>query len=218
MAVCYAISAALRRAFGAAAPDLVAACGDNTSTGIVLSRRDNQGHRIHIEIVGGGNGASARGDGADGIVQCLANSSNMPIEALETNFGFVRVASYGLILDSGGAGMHRGGRGIRRRFEVIADGVTLHTTGDGHMTPPWGLDGGSNGTLSTKRVLRAGAAIDLPALSTIALERGDIIEVATSGGGGFGDPRARPRDRVRDDLADGAISIDVARAVYGADV
>jgi len=216
MAVCYAISAALRRAFGAAAPELVAACGDDTSTGIVLSRRDGQGHRIHVEIVGGGNGASARADGEDGIAQCLANSSNMPVEALEANFGFVRVDSYGLIQDSGGVGMHRGGRGIRRRFEVIADGVNLHTTGDGHMTAPWGLGGGDNGTLSTKRVLRGNNTIELSALSTVALERGDIIEVETSGGGGFGDPRERPRERVRADLADGAISAEAARTLYGA--
>ena len=38
------------------------------------------------------------------------------------------------------------GCGIRRVYEVLSDDVMVHTTGDGHMTPPWGLAGGGPGT------------------------------------------------------------------------
>lgn len=215
MAVCYAISGALRRAIGAVVPEQVAACGDDASTGIVFSFRENGRYRIHVEIVGGGNGGSARFDGSDGIAQCLANSSNMPVEALETSCDFVRVAHYGLITDSAGAGQQRGGSGIRRVYEILADGVMVHTTGDGHMSPPWGLAGGGDGTLSTKTLLREGESIPLRALSSNEARKGDMLIVETSGGGGFGDPLLRTRDAVRDDLADGAITETAARNLYG---
>ena len=210
MAVCYAISGALRRAIGSRVPDKVAACGDDTSTGIVFSYRDASSHRIHVEIVGGGNGASAHYDGEHGIAQCLANSSNMPVEALETSFSVLRIMEYALIPNSGGAGQHRGGCGIRRVYEVLRDDVMVHTTGDGHMTAPWGLAGGGNGTLSTKRIERGGEVIELRALSTIPAKKGDRLIVETSGGGGYGDPALRSEVHRRHDEANGFVTADRA--------
>ncbi len=206
MAVCYAISGALRRAIGSRVPEKVAACGDDTSTGIVFSYREADSHRIHVEIVGGGNGASARYDGEDGIAQCLANSSNMPVEALETSFSALRIVEYALIPDSGGAGQHRGGCGIRRVYEVLRDDVMVHTTGDGHMTAPWGLAGGDKGTLSTKRIERGSEVIELRALSTTPAKKGDRLIVETSGGGGYGDPALRSELHRRHDEENGLVT------------
>jgi N-methylhydantoinase B len=39
----------------------------------------------------------------------------------------------------------------------------------------------------------------------------------TANGGGYGDPRARPRERVIDDLRDGYTTEAVARSVYSLD-
>jgi N-methylhydantoinase B len=47
------------------------------------------------------------------------------------------------------------------------------------------------------------------------LERGDVIEIHTSGGGGYGDPRERPREAVLADVRDGLVSEAAARDVYG---
>ena len=211
MGVCYAISGALRRAIGARAPERVAACGDDTSTAVVFSFNDGTRHRVHVEIIGGGNGASAQRDGADGISQCLANSANMPVEALETSFDFVRVAEYGFIPDSGGSGTHRGGSGIRRIYEILTDNVLILTAGDGHQSPPWGLAGGGNGTLSAKHLLRNGELRSLRALSTITGLAGDQLIIETSGGGGFGDPQQRSRHALIDDVEDRFISETAAR-------
>ena len=215
MSVCYAISGALRRAIGEVAPEQVAACGDDASTGIVFSYQENGRYRIHVEIVGGGNGGSAKFDGSDGIAQCLANSANMPVEALETSYRFVRVTHYGLIPDSAGAGQHRGGAGIKRVYEILTDGVMVHTTGDGHMSPPWGLSDGGDGTLSSKTLVRDGKSTPLRALSSNETRQGDLLIVETSSGGGFGDPKARPRDAVCNDLADGTITKTAAHNLYG---
>ena len=215
MAVCYAISGALRRAIGAQTPERVAACGDDTSTAVIFSYNDGARHRVHVEIVGGGNGASAERDGADGISQCLANSANMPVEALESGFNFVRVKEYALIPDSGGTGAHRGGAGIRRVYEILVDKVLVHTAGDGHEHPPWGLAGGNNGTLSVKTLVRDGKSTSLRALSTVHACRGDILTIETSGGGGFGSPKERLQSAIRTDLKQRLVSPQVAAAVYG---
>ena len=83
------------------------------------------------------------------------------------------------------------------------------------MNPPWGLDGGSAGTLSTKTLVRDGKSIALRALSSINTKKGDQLIVETSGGGGFGDPRERAEEAIRDDLADGTITLMAARNIYG---
>ena len=142
----------------------------------------------------------------------------MPVEALEANYEFVRVVHYGLIPDSAGAGRQRGGSGIRREYEILTDGVILHTTGDGHMNPPWGLAGGSDGTLSAKTLVRDGKTIALRALSSIDTQKGDRLIVETSGGGGFGNPRERTEEAIRNDLADGTITPLTARDIYGLSV
>ena len=83
------------------------------------------------------------------------------------------------------------------------------------MSPPWGLAGGNDGTLSTKTLVRNGESIPLRALSSNEARKGDLLVVETSGGGGFGDPKTRSRAAVRDDLADGAIAAATAKKIYG---
>jgi len=45
--------------------------------------------------------------------------------------------------------------------------------------------------------------------------KGSVIHVITGGGGGYGDPRDRERDLVEADLADGYVTGDAARNLYG---
>jgi N-methylhydantoinase B len=51
--------------------------------------------------------------------------------------------------------------------------------------------------------------------SRTLIEPGQRITLSYAGGGGVGDPRERARDAVREDLADGYISAETARDVYG---
>ena len=52
----------------------------------------------------------------------------------------------------------------------------------------------------------------------MATEPGDVIRIVTGIGGGYGDPRDRDPDQVRDDVRDGFISAERAAEVYGVDV
>ena len=214
---CYRILTALKRAFGGVVPHLVAAAGDDSVNSVMMGHRDEDGYHVYHESVGGGNGATTQCDGVDGVSQCLSNCANTPVESTEVECGFVRVSSYGLVPDSGGSGRFRGGRGIEKRYEILADGVTLCTCGDRHDSRPWGLEGGGEGSLSRYAILRDGESIELKPVSTVTTRKGDIILIRTSGGGGYGDPRERLPDRNHKDLAEGAITPERAKAIYGMD-
>jgi N-methylhydantoinase B len=47
------------------------------------------------------------------------------------------------------------------------------------------------------------------------LRRGDVLRLATSGGGGWGHPFDRPLERVRRDVVGGVVSVEAARTDYG---
>ena len=49
------------------------------------------------------------------------------------------------------------------------------------------------------------------------LKAGDRVRIWTGGGGGYGDPKRRDRERVRTDVMRGYVSPEAARKVYGLD-
>jgi N-methylhydantoinase B len=52
-------------------------------------------------------------------------------------------------------------------------------------------------------------------VTALELEAGDVIRIHTGNGAGYGAPRLRRRELVRDDLANGYVTAEVARTVYG---
>ncbi len=211
----YRAATAVKRALGEAAPGLVAAAGSDSTCVLTLSHREGQGYRMFTEIPAGGNGAGPDGDGEEAIAQLLSNTANAPIEAIERENPFVRVLEYALVPDSGGAGEHRGGLGIRKSYQVLDDGVLLGTNGDRHASAPWALAGGRPGGRTAYTVIRDGKREAIPAATTRPLAKGSIFEMEVSGGGGWGDPRARGRDAVRRDLSTGRIGERAAADIYG---
>jgi N-methylhydantoinase B len=49
----------------------------------------------------------------------------------------------------------------------------------------------------------------------VSVEKGDIIRIVTTGGGGWGDPLDRETERVREDVSWGKVSLEGARRDYG---
>ncbi|MCY4499559.1 MAG: hydantoinase B/oxoprolinase family protein, partial [Rhodospirillaceae bacterium] len=116
---------AVVKALAKAVPDKVIATGFDTTHSICMSRLVDGNYSIYLEIYGGGYGAGPGSDGSDGIDGPLSNCSNIPVESLDQQYDFFRVTEYALRPDSGGRGKFRGGSGLRRRFEILADDVTL---------------------------------------------------------------------------------------------
>jgi N-methylhydantoinase B len=177
----------------------------------------------HFENVGWG--ASSRHDGNDAQCAPLAISRNVPIEIFETRYPLL-TRSFRLVPDSGGAGKFRGGLGTERILEVRAPEITVSALFDRMQIPPWGLDGGGPGGKTGIAIRRAGDSefrlftevfhtVSPSKFSNIILKQGDQVRIVSSGGGGYGDPRDRDREKVRDDVRNHYVSPMQARDLYG---
>ena len=167
--------------------------------------------------LGGGWGAKRSEDGVSGTV-CIndGDTHNSPNEQVEAKFP-VLVARNALIDDSGGAGEFRGGLGVERIIKARTP-LTFNAQVDRAHCTPWGLEGGLDGTGNEVSVRIDGDwREDLPnaKVLTAALKQGDQFRLRSGGGGGFGDPRKRPAEKVRHDVRQKYVSIEVAREKYG---
>ena len=82
--------------------------------------------------------------------------------------------------------------------------------------PPWGVEGGNDGTPNFVEVLRSGKTTERYAFGTnIAVNTDDVIRIVTGVGGGYGDPGRRSREAVLNDLKDGYVTLERAEEVYG---
>jgi N-methylhydantoinase B len=187
----YRVYNAVMKAFAQALPERVVASGYDTTTSSCLSRMGEHGYSIYLEIFGGGLGASAQSDGCDGVDCPLSNCSNIPIEAMDITYDFFRVVDYSLIPDSGGDGLHRGGLGLQRIYEIIEDDVEFATYADRFERAPEGLFGGQPGRCAETFVERGEQRITLSSKQSFKLKRGDRLVMRTGGGAGYGDPVSR---------------------------
>ena len=164
--------------------------------------------------IGVGYGARPTADGID-MVYFVAQE-NYPVEFLEQSYP-VRLREYGANRDSGGPGRFRGGCGLVREYDILADTASLAIRIDGVTQPPWGAAGGL--PAGPGRVLVNPGRPDereLPPLSEgNMLRRGDVLRIETGGGGGYGHPHEREPWRVAKDVADGFVSASAARRHYG---
>ena len=87
---------------------------------------------------------------------------------------------------------------------------------DGHVNPPRGVRGGTNG--SPQQVWQLdenGERVDIDVIGAVDLQPGQAIVAMTSSGGGYGLPTERDPERVRDDVSEGWVSRERAASVYG---
>ena len=100
---------------------------------------------------------------------------------------------------------------------MLADNVRFTGHGGRQFIPAWGLNGGREGAVGSFFLRRRdGSQERLSSVCTgVQLNRGEKIQVLTPGGGGFGDPKLRSSEAVRQDLEGGKISAEQAREIYG---
>jgi N-methylhydantoinase B len=154
------------------------ALGQGTMNNLTLGSDDF----TYYETLGGGQGACSDADGPSAVHVAMSNTLNTPVEALELEFP-LRAVEYSLRRGSGGAGRRRGGDGVVRELEALADMRYSLITERRRHAPP-GADGGEPG--APGRNLLNGE--ELPAKATGTLEPGDRLRIETPGGGGHGAP------------------------------
>jgi N-methylhydantoinase B len=163
----------------------------------------------------GGWGGFEGGDGEDGLINNVNGGfKDFPVEIFENKYPAL-VRGYAFRPDTGGPGRFRGGCGIYRSHELEA-AAKLYLWFERSVTPAWGLFGGRD-AVGPDVAVNAGREDERHMLkvNALPLESGDVVELYTGGGGGFGDPRERDPARVLADIVDGYVSREAAERDYG---
>jgi N-methylhydantoinase B len=152
------------------------ALGQGTMNNFTLGNDDF----TYYETLGGGQGACEDADGPSAVHVAMSNTLNTPIEALEREFP-LRAVEYAVRRGSGGDGEHRGGDGVVRELEALADmSFSLITERRRHV--PRGANGGGDGKPGRNSL----NGDELPAKATGSLRPGDRLRIETPGGGAHG--------------------------------
>jgi len=138
----------------------------------------------YYETIAGGMGASCMAPGLNATHTHMTNSWNTPVEAFEHLYP-VRVRGYRVRGGSGGGGACRGGNGLIRELEFLCPAkVTILS--DRRVTGPWGLAGGEPGRPGENELVRNGKTTRVDAKTEFEAKKGDVLRIATPGGGGYG--------------------------------
>ena len=195
-------------------PDFMCGAGFSDSPHFMYSGYDKNGEWYQLyQITFGGIPGKPFGDGPDGH-SLWPSFTNVPNEFLESYFP-LRIDIYETIADTGGAGKHRGGNGLRIGYRSLEQGeISIHD--DRWLTYPWGANGGEPGARSRKLLQRADGTEELlpSKIDHVKVEAGDLLIADTWGGGGWGDPLERDAKLVAFDVVAGLVTADGARR-YG---
>ncbi len=169
-----------------------------------------------IEPELGGWGGSPTSDGNSGQFSALHGETyNCPAEVAEARYG-VTVDYLSFHDEDGGAGFHRGGKGVRIDYRIKSDNAWLTVAYTRDKVPPWPLKGGQEGSPNHVLIRRTNGENERYAVVTgLTLNTDDVIQVMTSTGAGWGDPMERPVELVKRDLKDGYITLEQANKYYG---
>jgi N-methylhydantoinase B len=216
-------SDAIFRAFAQALPQKVTA-GWNRFLGFAVSGRDPRHERPYVDILflalKGGSGATAGADGYDhiGLINCAGGILAQDYEMFEIHDPHF-LLKHEYLPESAGAGRWRGGLGVETEFVMRGEDATGVAFGDGveEEARAFGFFGGGTGSRNsitltypdgTRRIAKSKEIIR-------GIPPGTVFHQNAGGGGGYGDPFERPETRVLEEVRDGLLSVEAARADYG---
>jgi len=187
------------------------------STGHDPRRRDDY---VDILFMGlkGGSGATSDCDGYDhiGMIDASGGVLDQDYEMFEQQTPHL-LERHEYLTDSAGPGRHRGGLGVETRYRVGGKDTQIVTFGDGDVEPAFGVFGGGDGTLNLIELCYPDGKTYRPTTKDLVrgVPTGTLYVQEAGGGGGYGPPKERPAERVRDEVEDGIVSREAARDVYG---
>jgi len=214
---------AVRLAFEKAAPERVTASWGHAS-GINIAGRDPRTGEEYVTMVLAsiisGAGATQHMDGwhACGPLCAFGALSSGDVELLEHSYPII-IHRYGLIEDSAGAGLHRGGSGTEWVVEPIGHEMTVVAFGEGRQIATQGAAGAVNRLDEPKlgriEITRKSGREEHRKNMITTIQPGERVSNRNPGGGGYGNPMARAPERVATDVRDGLVSVEGARLDYG---
>jgi N-methylhydantoinase B len=161
-----------------------------------------------------GQGAHARGDGANALMHVSSAAMRFPgAEIWEGKNPWIIERSE-LAADSGGVGQYRGGLGHNMYFQMLED-TWLTAPVERTRNGGWGLAGGGVGRTNQWYLRRPDGSLErFEKVTRMLIPAGCTVELRSGGGGGFGRPQDRDPEAVRSDLRAGYITEEHARTYY----
>ncbi len=172
-------------AFAKILPEETPAASQGTMNNVAIGGTDPRTGSpfAYYETLGGGTGASAKGDGESAIHSHMTNTLNTPIEALEHHYP-LRITQYRIRRNSGGRGLHRGGDGLIREYEFLCD-AEVSILSERRRLSPYGLFGGEPGEPGRNLLVTSEGEKEMPSKFTAFVRKGDKLRIETPGGGGY---------------------------------
>ncbi len=157
-----------------------------------------------------GDGWLTNGETSDG--GSMMRDSTEVLELLRP----IRVWTDRIIPDTEGAGRFRGSPSLYIEYGPVDTELEVLYAADGTVNPALGVRGGHSGALCRPYMrTEEGELVELDAWARVMLKPGETMVSVSSGGGGYGVPHERDPERVRHDVADGWVSVERARLIYG---
>ncbi len=213
----YRVVDAVMGALAQIVPDRVRAAGEGGNTVVAVGGYDSETHApfVMVDMINGAWGGGKDSDGVDGVTNPSQNMSNLPVETMESRYP-MRIDRYGFRADSGGAGKHRGGLGLVRKYTLLADRAVLQVRADRVDHRPYGLEGGGSGAPGENYFADKGQEpTRMPPKFTREVEAGASILHYQAGAGGYGDPFERDPEQVAWDVSEDKVTRKAAEADYG---
>jgi len=178
------LPALVLRALAQAIPEKVIAATGSPIWSFLLRGQRADGKRFALKtFFNGGMGAGAHGAG-EAALSWPSNVSSTPVEVIEQHAP-VRVLHRRIRRGSGGAGAHRGGDGLEQDHLLLEGGqYSIGFNAERTRAPARGVLGGQQGACGAVRI--NGQEVDIKN-SPFTLRPGDVVGIATPGGGGFGE-------------------------------
>ena len=219
--LCPQVADSIFKALSSAIPDRVTAGWNHLLCSLFTGIHPRTGRKyVDICFIGmkGGSGALQGDDGYDhiGMIDASGGVLDQDYEMYEQQTPHM-IVKHEYLQDSAGAGRWRGGLGVETVIKIGADDTTMVVFGDGDHVGPYGLFGGKGAILNSITLTYPDGVQKMPMSKDLieGIPAGTVYHQIASGGGGFGDPMERDRDKVMMDVKNGICSIERAREDYG---
>ncbi len=222
MASSIAITEASLDALGNFAPDRRIAGNGGVGGSVIGGKRADGSAFVQYESVGSAYGGTGRTDGLSGIAVLLSNARTAPIEVLESEYP-TRIRRWEARAGLGWTGTVSAVGSRRAATPKCSPTMRNSRCAAGRHESPGLRARERTPARAARRSLLVNPATPgeqtLPSrFSGVRLTHGDLVRLEKAGGGGLGDPRARPFEAIVDDVIDGYVSRDAAIADYGVEV
>jgi len=205
-------------ALSEALPERIPANPHSTINSLVISGLDFKGREyVCFQFTGGGYGGYDGDDGFPYGAPPVGTARVQPYEVVEMLYP-VRIRRFSLRENSGGMGKYRGGWGGIVELEILAEEAAVTVMGERARFAPKGMHGGEDGSKNEVYcIIKSSGKVEKPvfgAKGRFVLHKGDVVVLRSPGGGGYGKPLERERERILKDIVNEFITVEEAEKSY----